>query len=71
MTKKVVRNFGGWKSEFSFEKVKFGKFSAESEIFFENRGKSEIRGETRENASLPQISRGSMDAPGAGLTLRK
>ena len=46
MTKK-----GHQKSEFFSEKVKLGKFSTESEKFFENTGGNLKHGE---NASLPQ-----------------
>ena len=39
--KKVIRNFGGWKSKCFWEKVTFWKFSTESELFLGNNGKSE------------------------------
>ena len=55
MTKKVIRNFGGRKSEIFREKVKFGKFFTESEIFSETEGKSETWGKCI-------IASGRMDA---------
>jgi len=53
--KKVIRNFGGWKSEIFFGKGKTRKIVHEFENFYGNREKSEAGG----NASLSQ---GWMDA---------